>query len=169
MAPAPVAPSLVARAAAPSAPGPAPGFEALAQAAAAALGVVLQSCAVTVDLRVPPGTALPRGAAESVQRTLESFLEGIARASLPATVLAVRAERKPVLLRSREGEVKRDFLMVAVGHGGVFGPDEQQRITQGAEPGPMGQGARMTRELGGFVRFAPLPGGGLETRVFLPI
>jgi hypothetical protein len=32
----------------------------------------------------------------------------------------------------------------------------------------MGQAARSIREMGGFLRFAPLPGGGLETRVFLP-
>ena len=28
---------------------------------------------------------------------------------------------------------------------------------------------RLVREMGGFVRFAPLPGGALETRVFLPV
>ena len=27
---------------------------------------------------------------------------------------------------------------------------------------------RLVREMGGFMRFAPLPGGALETRVFLP-
>ena len=29
-------------------------------------------------------------------------------------------------------------------------------------------GDELVREMGGFLRFAPLPGGSLETRVFLP-
>ena len=38
-------------------------------------------------------------------------------------------------------------------------------MARGRDPG---RGPRRVRELGGFVRFAPLPGGALETRVFLP-
>jgi hypothetical protein len=37
----------------------------------------------------------------------------------------------------------------------------------GADPGPLGEAWRLVREMGGFVRFAPLPTG-LETRLFLP-
>ena len=33
----------------------------------------------------------------------------------------------------------------------------------------LGQATRLFREMGGFVRFAPLPGGALEARVFLPV
>jgi hypothetical protein len=58
--------------------------------------------------------------------------------------------------------------MLAVTHGGELAPDEQQRILQGGDPGPLSESCRLVRDLGGFVRFAPLPGGGLETRLFLP-
>jgi hypothetical protein len=74
-----------------------------------------------------------------------------------------------VLLKSRDGQqVKKDFLMLALSHGVEFPPETQQRIAQGAEPGPLGEMGRAVREGGGFVRFAPLPGGQLETRLFLP-
>ena len=76
---------------------------------------------------------------------------------------------KPVLLRSKDGDVKRDFLMLALAHTGSLSADEQQRIVQGADAGVLGQATRSIRELGGFVRFAPLPGGALEARVFLPL
>ena len=44
--------------------------------------------------------------------------------------------------------------------------------TSGGQPndtGSLGEGHRLLRELGGFLRFAPLPGGALETRLFLPL
>jgi hypothetical protein len=83
--------------------------------------------------------------------------------------MLVRAERKPVLLRGRDGsEVKRDFLMIALTHAGGLGEAEQQQVLKGAFPGPLGEAHRLVREMGGFMRFAPLPGGALETRVFLP-
>ena len=34
---------------------------------------------------------------------------------------------------------------------------------------PLGDGHRAVREMGGFLRFAPLPAGALETRLFLPL
>ena len=63
--------------------------------------------------------------------------------------------------------MKRDFLMLALSHA-AGSPTEQQRILKGAYPGPLGEAHRLVREMGGFVSFAPLPGGALETRVFLP-
>jgi hypothetical protein len=96
------------------------------------------------------------------------LLQGIASVCPPGSAIVMRTERKPVLLRSRDGEVKRDFLMLALGHGASLSAEEQQRILQGADPGPLGQAYRLVREMGGFLRFAPLPGGALETRVFLP-
>ncbi len=81
----------------------------------------------------------------------------------------MRSERKPVLLRTREGEVKRDFVMLAATHASTLGTDAQQRVLQGADPGPLGDVYRLVREMGGFIRFAPLPGNALETRVFLPM
>ncbi len=129
---------------------------------------ILGARGVTVDLRVAPGTALPRCPPPSLRRMATSLLHGIAAVSPPGASIQVRSERKPVLLRSKDGEVKRDFLMVALGHGGILSPEDQQRLLQGTDPGPLGEAYRLVRELGGFLRFAPLPGGSLETRVFLP-
>lgn len=64
--------------------------------------------------------------------------------------------------------MRRDFVMLAVGHTGTLSPDDQARVQQGTQPGPFGEAWRVVREMGGFIRFAPLPGGALETRVFLP-
>jgi hypothetical protein len=122
-----------------------------------------------VDLRVPAGTPAPRCAPQGLQRAMTSLLVGVSSLSPEGSAVILRCERKPVLLRGRDGaEVKRDFLMLAAAHGGGLAPEEQQRILQGTEPGPLGETTRVVRELGGFVRFAPLPGGGLETRLFLP-
>jgi hypothetical protein len=41
-------------------------------------------------------------------------------------------------------------------------------VLKGADGGPLGEGFRLVREMGGFMRFAPLPAGALETRLFLP-
>ena len=99
---------------------------------------------------------------------LAGVLEGLAGTSAPRSSVSLRCEKKPVLMRSREGDVRQDFLMLAVSHQGSLPPDEQQQVMDGAGSGPLGGAARRVRELGGFVRFAPLPGGALETRVFLP-
>jgi hypothetical protein len=81
-----------------------------------------------------------------------------------------RAERKPVLLRGRDGrELRRDFLMLALTHGEGLGPEDQQHVLKGADTGQLGEAYRLVREMGGFLRFAPLPQGLLETRVFLPL
>jgi hypothetical protein len=58
--------------------------------------------------------------------------------------------------------------MLALAHGGGLQPDQQQQAMQGTGAGPLGEAGRLVRELGGFIRFAPLPGGGLESRLFLP-
>ena len=82
----------------------------------------------------------------------------------------MRAERKPVVLRGRDGrEQRRDFLMLAVTHGAGLTDDDQRRILKGADTGRLGEAYRLVREMGGFLRFAPLPGAKLETRVFLPV
>jgi signal recognition particle receptor subunit beta len=124
---------------------------------------------LTVDLRLPAGTPTPRCPAQGLQRAVTSLLAGVSRLSPEGSAVILRCERKPVLLRGRDGaEIKRDFLMLAAAHGGGLTPEEQQRILQGSDAGPLGETGRLVRELGGFVRFAPLPGGGLETRLFLP-
>ena len=96
-------------------------------------------------------------------------MQGLAATVTPATGILVRAEKKPVLLRGRDGsEVKRDFLMLALTHAAGLAEADQQRILKGGDPGALGEAHRLVREMGGFMRFAPLPGGALETRVFLP-
>jgi hypothetical protein len=122
-----------------------------------------------VDLRIPSGTPVPRCPPQGLQRAVTSLLIGVSALSPEGSAVVLRCERKPVLLRGRDGaEVKRDFLMLAASHGGSLGPEEQQRILQGSDAGPLGEATRAVRELGGFIRFAPLPGGGIETRLFLP-
>jgi len=124
---------------------------------------------LSVELRIPPATVLPSCPPSTLRQALAGTLEGLVTSSYRGTQLSLRCERKPVLLKGRDGEVKRDFLMLALAHTGNLTPEDQQRVMQGTDPGPLGQATRLVREMGGFVRFAPLPGGALETRVFLPV
>jgi len=157
-----------ANAAAP-APATAPGdLDALVRSAVALHRAPLEARGVSVQSRIPPGTALPRGGTDELQRTLGGLISALGDIVPAKSSMALRCERKPVLLRGAQGEIKRDFLMLALAHDGALGPDDQQRIAAGSDPGPFGEAVRLVRDLGGFVRFAPLPGGGLETRVFLP-
>ena len=128
----------------------------------------LQSRGISVDVRIPPGTEPPRCPAQNLTFAVAALLQGISAASSPGTATVLRCEKKPVLLKSAGGEVKKDFLMLAIAHGGAFSNDDQLRILRGGDPGPLGETYRLVREMGGFLRFAPLPGGGLETRLFLP-
>jgi signal recognition particle receptor subunit beta len=154
-----------AHAAAPAPPG---DLDALVRSAVALHRAPLDARGVSVQSRIPPGTALPRGGPDELQRTLGGLISALGDIVPAQSSMALRCERKPVLLRGAQGEVKRDFLMLALAHDGALGPDDQQRIAAGSDPGPFGEAVRLVRDLGGFVRFAPLPGGGLETRVFLP-
>ncbi len=167
VAPAPAASARPAAAPAPVAV-PGAGLDALLSEAMASARTVLDARRVSIDSRVPPGTMPPRCPPPSVRRATTALLSGLAAACPPGSSIVLRAERKPVLLRSKDGEVKRDFLMLALGHAAALRPEDQQRILQGGDPGPLGEAYRLVREMGGFVRFAPLPGGTLETRVFLP-
>lgn len=154
----------------PSVPAAPPsGFEATLREAVALAQSALDGQRLSVELRVPPGTVPPRCPPQNVSRAVVAVLRGIATVTAPDTAAVLRCEKKPVLLRGRDGtEVKRDFLMLALAHKAILPSDEQQRIVQGNDPGPLGEATRLVREMGGFVRFAPLPGGGLETRLFLP-
>jgi len=167
-APAPVAsasglPPIVASAAA----GP-PSLDTLLLDATATVRPTLTARAVAVDSRITRGAALPRCSPAGLRRASVFLLQGLAAALPGGSSIAVRSERKPVLLRSRDGaEVKREFVMLALTHPPL--PEaEQQRILRGTEAGPLGEAHRLVREMGGFVRFAPLPGPALETRIFLP-
>ena len=149
--------------------GARPNLDDLLRQAIAAAKPTIEPRRVAVDLRIPPGTVPPRCPPQNLQRAVVALLDGVSIVSPSGSTALLRSERKPVLLRSRDGQqVKRDFQMLAITHGGSLTPEEQQRILQGGDPGPLGETCRLVREMGGFVRFAPLPGGGIETRLFLP-
>lgn len=144
------------------------GFEAIVRDGIAGVQAALQSKGVLVDNRVAPGLGLPRCPAQNAARAIGLLLQAAGDRSTGTTFVA-RAERKPVLLRGRDGsEVRREFLMFAAAHGPVVPAEEQQQIVAGTSPGTYGDACRLVRELGGFVRFAPLPTGGLESRLFFP-
>jgi len=164
----------------PAAPAPVPvprpvavpkgdALDGLLRDAFATVRGALDGRGVSVDFRVPPGTAAPRVPAQGLQRAVVALFQGAATVSPPGSAAVLHCERKPVLLRGKDGsQVKRDFLMLALAHGGTLSPEQQIKILQGGDPGPLGETCRLVREMGGFVRFAPLPGGGIETRLFLP-
>ena len=166
------APPPAPRAAAPPVPTPSAARASLHELLQDVLGGAqdaLDAQELSVDLRVPMTTSLPSCPPLALRQALVGTVEGLVTAALRGTQLSLRCERKPVLLKGRDGEVKRDFLMLALAHTGNLSPEDQQRVVQGTDPGPLGQATRLFREMGGFVRFAPLPGGALETRVFLPV
>jgi hypothetical protein len=125
---------------------------------------------ITVGSRVAPRGPLPRCPPVRLRRAMAALLQGLAVVVAPGSAIAVRAERKPVLMRGRDGgELRRDFLMLALTHAAGLTQDDQKRILKGADTGRLGEGYRLVREMGGFLRFATLPQGHLETRVFLPL
>jgi mutual gliding-motility protein MglA len=154
------------------APGPLPsavGLDGLVAEVLAGTRASLVARRLSVDSRIASGVVLPRCSPAGLRRAVGLLVQGIAAVVAPATGILVRAERKPVLLRGRDGsEVKRDFLMLALTHAGGLLEADQQRILKGGDPGTLGDAHRQVREMGGFMRFAPLAGGALETRVFLP-
>ena len=172
--PAPASPPLAvpARGPADTAPDPPPPRADLAAVLGEVmrgLGQTFDSLGIAVDLRISPGILLPPSCpGPDVRRALGRVVEGVVTTINPVSDLAVRCERKTVLLRTRDGEARKDFVMVGLSQRGTLSPDEQQGIIHGSAPGVLGQAARLVRGLGGFLRFAPLPAGGLETRVFLP-
>jgi hypothetical protein len=124
---------------------------------------------LSVESRIARGAPLPRCSPAGLRRAVGGLLQGLAATVTPGTAIQVRAEKKPVLLRGKDGsEVRREFVMLALTHAAGLGEADQQRILRGADPGSLGEAHRLVREMGGFERFAPLPGGSLETRVFLP-
>ncbi|HVQ27730.1 MAG TPA: hypothetical protein VMV01_21245, partial [Planctomycetota bacterium] len=124
---------------------------------------------VRVEVRMTPGTPLPRCSPIGLKRSFAALFQGLSAVVTPQSAIVVRAEKKPVLFKGRDGSQQtRDFLMIAATHAGGLTDADQQRVLQGADAGPLGEAQRLVREMGGFIRFAPLPGGALETRIFLP-
>jgi signal recognition particle receptor subunit beta len=168
--PAPAAPAPAARPSAPQVPvATGASLDALVLEVTQAMRASLAARPLTVESRIARGAALPRCSPASLRRALAGLFQGLAGVVAPQTAIVLRAEKKPVLLRGKDGgEMKRDFLMVAATHAGGLAEPDQQRILRGADTGPFGEAQRLVREMGGFIRFAPLPGGALETRLFLP-
>ena len=170
-----------------AAPSQAPAARAASPAPAAAVGAqaaaldglvaemvqlsrpALAARPVSVELRMAPGTPLPRCSPIGLKRSFAALFQGLSAVVAPQSAIVVRAEKKPVLFKGRDGSQQtRDFLMIAATHAGGLADADQQRVLQGADGGPLGEAQRLVREMGGFIRFAPLPGGALETRIFLP-
>jgi signal recognition particle receptor subunit beta len=104
-----------------------------------------------------------------VSKLVKAAVEGAA-ALAPAGKISLRSEKKPVLLKSRDGtESKRDFLMLMVAQPALIPVDEQQKIPTGSGSGALGEAGKLVREVGGFTRFAPTSSGGTEARFFLPM
>jgi hypothetical protein len=130
----------------------------------------LEARRITVHLGASATAPLPpRLPAAALAGALASLLAGVGELCPPGSVVRLRVERKPVLLRNREGqEERRDFFMLALSHPGVLSVEQQQRALQGAGADPVAAACRAVKALRGFVRFAPLSGGELETRLFVP-
>lgn len=104
-----------------------------------------------------------------VSKLVKAAVEGAASLA-PSARINVRTEKKPVLLKSRDGsETKREFLMLMVAQKAAIPMEEQQKIPTGAGTGPLGEAGKLVREVGGFTRFAPTSEGGTEARFFLPM
>jgi signal recognition particle receptor subunit beta len=155
-------------AASPQAPPPVEGLEALLREVVDAVRPPLADRQVSVEMRVPPGLATPTCPPLALRRALAATFEGLAATASPRSQVFVRCERKPVLVRGREGEVRKEFLMLALVHNGTLTAEAQEKIVHGQDAGPLGMASRLLREMGGFLRFAPQPSGVLEARVFLP-
>ena len=162
-APAALAPAAVAP------PAGSAGLDGLVAEVAQALRPALALRPVAVENRIPRGAGLPSCSPASLRRALAALIQGIAAVVVPQSTIVVRAEKKLVMFRAKDGgEQKRDFVMLAVTHAGGLADADQQRVLRGADNGPLGEAQRVVREMGGFIRFAPLPGGSLETRLFVP-
>ena len=150
------------------APGGA-GLDGLVAEVVQALRPALALRPVSVENRIARGAAMPSCSPTSLRRALAALLQGIAAVVVPQSAIVLRAEKKLVMFRAKDGgEQKRDFVMIAVTHAGGLADADQQRVLRGADNGPLGEAQRVVREMGGFIRFAPLPGGALETRAFVP-
>ncbi len=163
-----VAPAAPGAAPAPGSPAVSPQLEAalkegvrLAQNGLSAAGGTVEFAQIAGDLPLCPPA--------HVSKLVKAAVEGAA-ALAPSAKISVRSEKKPVLLKSRDGsETKRDFLMLMVAQPAMIPIEEQQKIPTGAGAGALGEAGKLVREVGGFTRFAPTSAGGTEARFFLPM
>lgn len=167
-APAPVSPEPpAARGAAVPARAPARDMNDLIRLVLDGLSSDIQARGLAIEVRVTP-ESLPPTALVELERALSGIFKEVVFASPPRSVLGVKCERKPVVVRGRGGESRREFLALSLTGSGSL-PTEVQVLVQQGDGTAMGGAAHLVRELGGFIRFAPLLDGGLETRVFLPV
>jgi signal recognition particle receptor subunit beta len=122
-----------------------------------------------VALDVAPALARPRCASATIRQAVAALLEGISDGSPPASTAEIHADRRSVVIKHPQGDVRSDFLVIAAKHGLIFSEQERSRILRGAEQGSMGEASRLVRKAGGFLRFEALGGEHQETRIFLPL
>ena len=133
----------------------------LAQAGLSANGGTVEFAQIAGELPLCPPA--------HVSKLVKAAVEGAA-ALAPSSKISLRSEKKPVLLKSRDGtESKRDFLMLMIAQPALIPVDEQQKIPTGSGSGALGEAGKLVREVGGFTRFAPTSSGGTEARFFLPM
>lgn len=127
----------------------------------------IQARSLALDVRVSP-EALPPASLSDLERALCGIFKDVVSVAPPSSSLAVKCERRPVVVRSRSGETRRDFLALSLAGSGSLSAEIQVLVQQG-DGGALGGAVRLVRAMGGFIRFAQLPHGGQETRVFLPV
>jgi signal recognition particle receptor subunit beta len=133
----------------------------LAQAGLAAAGGTVEFAQISGEPPLCPPA--------HVSKLVKAAVEGAA-ALAPSAKISVRSEKKPVLLKSRDGsETRKDFLMLMVGQAALIPVEEQKKIPMGSGEGALGEAGKLVREVGGFTRFAPTAAGGTEARFFLPM
>jgi hypothetical protein len=101
-----------------AAPAAAPrSLEGVAAQAVGEARAVLAARQVTVESRIGPGAALPRCSPDGLRRAVAGLVQGLAGTVPAASAILMRAEKKPVLLRGKDGQqMRRDFLMLALTH-----------------------------------------------------
>ena len=87
---------------------------------------------------------------------------------LLATTVAAEQFPQPTLDQVRPAGINGALVICG---GGKLPQAALDRFYQlaGGDTGRLGEGYRLVREMGGFLRFAALNQGHLETRVFLPL
>ncbi len=161
-----------AAAGAPASSGPAPlapepaDLAALVSTALDRLRPAIQARGLLVEARIAPDP-MPPASSNDILRALIAILGEIVGATPSSSALGLRSERKPVVVRGRGGEMRREFHMLSLTGGQM--PAEVQVLVQQGDGTALGGAVHTVRELGGFIRFAATADGGVETRVFLPV
>ena len=165
-APASAEPSPALRAAAP-ARAPARDMDDLIRWVLDSLRPAIQARSLALEVRISP-ESLPPASLSALERALCGIFKDVVSAAPLNSALTVKCERRPVVVRNRSGETRRDFLALSLAGSGSLSAEIQVLVQQG-DGGALGGAVHLLREMGGFIRFAPLPDGGQETRVYLPV